>query len=106
MHASRLDLGPVLAALKLIPPPTSNVFLPTPNHSHVLINQDIKFKPIWWQVIPVLVLNQKDWPAKDGSTGITSLKAIQEAETAGDAAEAPSNFFLFFSSTTMKGMKM
>jgi hypothetical protein len=106
MHASRLDLGPVLAALKLIPPPTSNVFLPTPNHSHVLINQDINFKPIWWQVIPVLVLNQKDWPAKDGSTGITSLKAIQEAETAGDAAEAPSNFFLFFSSTTMKGMKM
>ncbi len=108
MHASRLDLGPVLAALKLIPPPTSNVFLPTPNHSHVLINQDVNLKAIWWQVIPVLVLNQKDWPAKDGSTGITSYKAILAAEKAGDAAQAPSNFFLFFSSheQAMSGMKM
>ncbi len=106
MHASRLDLGPVLAALGYIPPPTSNVFLPTPNHSHVLINQDINLRAVWWQVIPVLVLNQSDWPAQDGSTGITSLRAIRNAEKAGDAVEAPSNFFLFFSSTVMRDMKM
>jgi hypothetical protein len=106
MHASRLDLGPVLAALGYIPPPTSNVFLPTPNHSHVLITQDINLPPIWWQVIPVLVLQQSDWPAQDGSTGITSALAIQAAEKAGNAVQAPSNFFLFFSSYVMKGMKM
>jgi hypothetical protein len=106
MHASRLDLGPALATLGYIPPPTSNVFLPTPNHSHVLINQDINLAPIWWQVIPVLVLQQSDWPAQNGSTGITSFKAIQAAEKAGDAVEAPSNFFLFFASSAMKGMKM
>ena len=106
MHASRLDLGPVLAALGYIPPPTSNVFLPTPNHSHVLINQDINLKAIWWQVIPVLVLEQSDWPSQDGSTGITSFTAIRAAEHAGHAVEAPSNFFLFFSSHAMAGMKM
>ena len=106
MHASRLDLGPVLAALGFIPPPTSNVFLPTPNHSHVLIKQDINLPAIWWQVIPVLVLKQSDWPSQDGSTGITSYKAIQAAEAAGAAVQAPSNFFLFFSSTVPAGMKM
>jgi hypothetical protein len=106
MHASRLDLGPVLAALGFIPPPTSNVFLPTPNHSHVLINQDVNIRAIWWQVIPVLVLQAADWPSQDGSTGITSLKAIQAAEKAGSAVQAPSNFFLFFSSKIMPGMKM
>lgn len=50
------------------------------------------------QVIPVLVLNQSDWPAQDGSSGLTSLAAIQAALKAGTAVEAPSNFFLFFSS--------
>jgi len=104
MHASRLDLGPVLAALGYIPPPTSNVVLPTPNHSHVVINQDINIKAIWWQVIPVLVLKQSDWPPQDGSSGITSLAAIREAEKAKEAVEAPSNFFLFFSSYTMADM--
>ncbi len=104
MHASRLDLGPVLAALGYIPPPISNVFLPTPNHSHVVINQDINIKAIWWQVIPVLVLKQSDWPPQDGSSGITSLAAIREAEKAKEAVEAPSNFFLFFSSYTMADM--
>lgn len=98
MHASRLDLGPVLVALGYVQPPVTNIFVPTPNHSHVLINADINVKPIWWQVIPVLVLNQSDWPAQDGSSGLTSLAAIQTALKAGMAVEAPSNFFLFFSS--------
>jgi len=98
MHASRLDLAPVLAALKLIPSASSNVFLPTPNHSHV-VNDDAVTRPaIWWQVIPVLVLKQADWPSRGGTSGITSSAAITLAEKNGEALEAPSNFFLFFSS--------
>lgn len=98
MHASRIDLAPVLAALKLIPNANSNVFLPTPNHSHIVNDDAVTTKPIWWQVIPVLVLNANDWPNKAGTTGITSSAAIKLAEKNGDALEAPSNFFLFFSS--------
>jgi hypothetical protein len=104
MHASRIDLGKLLVALKYLPPPAMNVFLPSPNHSHVLLNEDINIKAIWWQVIPVLVLNQSEWPPKDGSSGITSYAKLKAAEKAGVALEAPSNFFLFFSSYVMKGM--
>jgi hypothetical protein len=104
MHASRLDLAPVLSELGIIPgPPTANIFVPTPNHSHVLIDQDLNLPAIWWQVIPVLVLDPSDWPAQDGSSGITSLKAIKAAIAAGQAVEAPSNFFLFFSSKVQTG---
>lgn len=98
MHASRLDLAPVLADLGFTGPPTANVFVPTPNHSHVLINPDINLAPIWWQVIPVLVTSQSDWPNKDASSGIRSYKSLQAAKNAGKAIIAPSNFFLFFSS--------
>jgi hypothetical protein len=45
----------------------------------------------------VLVLHQSGWPSADGSLGITSAKAIDEAESAGRAIEVGSNFFLFFS---------
>lgn len=107
MHASRIDLAPVLAALGLINnPPTANVFVPDPNHSHVLADGDINDPAIWWQVIPVLVLKQSDWPPQDGSSGITSVKALQAAEKAGRAIQAPSNFFLFFSSHTAADMHM
>ncbi len=98
MHASRLDLGPALAALGLIPPPTANIFLPTPNHSHVVITTDSDVPAIWWQVIPTLVLKQSDWPPQDGSRGITSVKELKLAEQKKEAIEVPSNFFLFFSS--------
>jgi hypothetical protein len=98
MHASRLDLGPVLVGLGLLPGPVSNIFVPTPNHSHVLIDADINLPAIWWQVVPVLVLDANDWPARNGSSGITSFKAINAAIKGGRALEAPSNFFLFFSS--------
>jgi hypothetical protein len=77
-----------------------------PGEFQTPINQDIKLPSIWWQVIPVLVLQQSDWPSQDGSTGITSYKAICAAEKAGTAVQAPSNFFLFFSSRVMKNMKM
>lgn len=106
MHASRLDLGPALAALGLIPPPTANVFLPTPNHDHVLISQDINLPAIWWQVIPVLVFDQSDWPAKDGSSGLVTAADIEAAVKAGRAAQVPSNFFLFFSSVSESGSAM
>jgi hypothetical protein len=103
MHASQVDLAPVLAALGYISnPPTANVFVPTPNHSHLLADSDINLAPEWWQVLPVLVLNAKDWPAQDGSSGITSTAALKSAEKAGDAIEAPSNFFLYFGSKSGK----
>jgi hypothetical protein len=103
MHASQVDLAPVLAALGYISnPPTANVFVPTPNHSHLLADSAINQSPEWWQVLPVLVLNANDWPAQDGSSGITSTKALKAAEKAGDAIEAPSNFFLYFGSKMAK----
>jgi hypothetical protein len=105
MHASRVDLGPALEALGLLPPPVANVFTPTPNHSHIVINADINIKAIWWQVIPVLVFDQTLWPNEAGTTGLTSRDALVAAEKAGQATEVPSNFFLFFSSyTTMSAM--
>jgi hypothetical protein len=111
MHASRVDLAPVLAALGYIAnPPTANVFVPTPNHSHVLDDSDINIGAEWWQVLPVLVLNKNDWPPQDGSSGITSETALNDAIQAGHAVEAPSNFFLFFGSRSvqhdMAGMRI
>jgi hypothetical protein len=111
MHASQVDLAPVLAALGLIMnPPTMNVFVPTPNHSHVLANKNLNQMAEWWQVLPVLVLTASDWPPKDGSSGITSVAALDAAEQSGDAIEVPSNFFLYFSSVVnqddMGGMDM
>jgi hypothetical protein len=50
------------------------------------------------QVIPVLVLNASDWPSADGSSGITSVAKMHAAENSGEALQAPSNFYLFFSS--------
>ncbi|MGD0570617.1 MAG: hypothetical protein ABSA78_19620 [Candidatus Sulfotelmatobacter sp.] len=106
MHASRLDLAPVLADLGYTGPATANIFVPTPNHSHVLIDADINLPPIWWQVIPVLITSQSDWPTKDGSSGITSAEKLTAAKNAGTAIAAPSNFFLFFSSYTASGHSM
>lgn len=103
MHASRLDLGPVLEQLGYVKPPVTNIFVPTPNHSHVLLKVDLNVPAIWWQVRPVLVLNQSDWPNQDGTSGINSYNAIEAALKAGTAVEAPSNFFLFFSSNTSSG---
>ena len=105
MHASSVDLSKTLFALGqaglISPPPpapTAPVFVPTPNHSHVVDNSRVNTTPIWWEVRPVLILHQEDWPAADGSSGITSAKAMDDAETAGRAIEVGSNFFLFFSS--------
>ena len=99
MHASSVDLSVLLAGSPGIPkPPTAPVFLPTPNHSHVVDNDRVNTKPIWWEVRPVLIMDRKDWPAPNGRSGITSSRAMDDAEAAGRAVEVGSNFFLFFSS--------
>jgi hypothetical protein len=98
MHASSVDLSVTLNALGKTGPPTMPIFVPTPNHDHVVDNSRVNTTPIWWEVRPVLILDQSDWPAPDGSSGITSAKAMDDAEAAGRAIEVGSNFFLFFSS--------
>jgi hypothetical protein len=98
MHASSVDLSQTLVALKKIPAATAPIFVPTPNHSHVVDNSRVNAKPIWWEVRPVLVFDQSDWPAADGSSGITSSEQMDAVEAAGRATEVGSNFFLFFSS--------
>lgn len=98
MHSSSVDLSETLAALGKTGPPTAPVFVPTPNHSHVVDNSRVNTGPIWWEVRPVLVLFQSDWPAADGSSGISSSKRMDDAEAANRAIEVGSNFFLFFSS--------
>jgi len=104
MHSSSVDLSKTLVALgKITGPPTSPTFVPTPNHSHVVDNSRVNTGAIWWQVRPVLVLSQADWPAPDGSSGITSSRKMDDAEAAGRAIEVGSNFFLFFTSRTSGG---
>lgn len=99
MHASSVDLAVLLGSLGKAPsPPTGSIFVPTPNHSHVVDGSRVNAKPIWWQVRPVLVMDPADWPAADGSSGITSSRLMDAAEEAGRAVEVGSNFFLFFSS--------
>ena len=99
MHASSVDLSVTLAALGKGPnPPTGNIFVPTPNHDHVIDDSRVNSGAIWWEVRPVLIMHKEDWPAADGSSGITSAKAMDDAEKAGRAIEVGSNFFLFFSS--------
>lgn len=99
MHASSVDLSVLLATLgKIANPPQGNVFLPTPNHDHIVDNSRVNTGPIWWQVRPVLVMDPRDWPAADGSSGLTSSTAMDAAESAGRAVEVGSNFFLFFAS--------
>lgn len=103
MHASSVDLSKTLIALgKMSGPPKAPIFVPTPNHSHVVDNSRVNAAAIWWEVRPVLVLDQSDWPAADGSSGITSSKLMDDAEAAGRAIEVGSNFFLFFSSEMAK----
>jgi hypothetical protein len=97
MHASKIDLGPALAALGKVPPGTS-VIVPTLNHSHV-IDQALTTSPIWWQIISVLVTDPAAWPDKAGTHGITSLDKLRAAQAAGQARpDTPTNFFLFFGS--------
>jgi hypothetical protein len=99
MHASSVDLSVLLAGSPGIPkPPLFPLFLPTPNHSHVVDDNFVNTRPIWWEVRPVLVNDPKDWPTPDGKHGITSVRVMDATEAAGRAVEVGSNFFLFFKS--------
>lgn len=100
MRASSVDLAQLLFAIGKTGRPTAPVFVPTPNHSHIVDNSRVNTGPIWWEVRPVLIMSPGDWPTADGSSGITSVKAMDDAEAAGRAVEVGSNFFLFFSSET------
>ena len=101
MHASSVDLSVLLTKSGT---PTAPIFVPTPNHSHVVDNSKVNTQPIWWEVRPVLVMFQSDWPSADGSSGITSVKAMDDAEANNRAVEVGSNFFLFFSSAPNHAM--
>jgi hypothetical protein len=99
MHSSSVDLSVLLAGMPGVPnPPTGSVFVPTPNHSHIVDNSRVNTQPIWWEVRPVLIMHKEDWPTPNGGSGITSVAAMDAAEAAGRAVEVGSNFFLFFSS--------
>lgn len=107
MHANEIDIAPLLAKLGYIPaPPTANIFVPLPNHDHLLASTDISVAPEWWQVIPTLVLNPADWPNAAGTSGITSISALEASIHAGHSVIVPSNFFLYFGSRVMGGMAM
>jgi hypothetical protein len=69
--------------------PSANIFVPTPNHSHVAIRPDINIGAICWRVIPVLVLKQSDGPTKDATSGLTSYQDILVAIKDGRAVQAP-----------------
>jgi hypothetical protein len=114
MHTTKIDLGPVLHQLGLIPA-DQVVQLPTPNHSHIIDGGN--FGSIWWKVVVVLVTDKSVWPNAAGTTGITSLAKLRAAQAAGKAfPDVPTNFFLFFDSrqfprtsggtTAMTGMNM
>lgn len=102
MHSSEVDLYPALVALHKIPAsPKRNIFVPTPNHVHLVNNDAINTKPIWWQVITVLVTSPSQWPNAQGTSGITSKAKLVQAEQNGEAIETPTNFFLFFASKSL-----
>jgi hypothetical protein len=95
MHTTRLDLGPPLAKMGKVSPNTT-VFVPSPNHSHIL--DETNKQAVWWQVISVLVTDPSVWPDEEGTKGINSIDALRAAQAAHKALpDAPTNFFLFFS---------
>jgi hypothetical protein len=78
--------------------PAVPISVPTPNHSHIVDTGFLNSKAIWWEGRPVLVPDESDWPATDGSSGITSVDKDGCAEADGRAIEVGSNFFLSFRS--------
>jgi len=99
MHAPTVDVFPTLAAQGKIPPsPAFNIFIPSPNHDHIIDDDVTNAIPRWWQIISVSIFDPADWPSLDGRTGIVSVEQLKAAEAAGRAVETPTNVFLFFSS--------
>jgi len=99
MHMSQIDLHPALVALGKIPhTPQHSIFMPTPNHTHIIDDDAIDTDPIWWQVIAVLVTSPSAWPNAAGTSGITSKAKLLDAEQRGEAVETGTNLFLLFAS--------
>ena len=46
------------------------------NHSHVVDNSDVNTGAIRWEVRAVLINDPRDWPTRDGKSGITSVSAM------------------------------
>lgn len=81
--------------------------LPLVNHSHIIDGDN--FGAIWWQIIAVLVFNQNIWPTvtggcpAGGKACLTSVKALRQAQAAGQASgDVPTNFFLFFDAKPLR----
>ncbi|MGC8518633.1 MAG: hypothetical protein ACP5P4_08915 [Steroidobacteraceae bacterium] len=99
MHGDKIDLFPLLAGLgKVAATPKQNIFVPLPDHDHLVRRNAIKTSPEWWQIVTVLVTEPSYWPTADGASGITSFAKLKQAESDGVAIQTPTNYFLFFSS--------
>jgi hypothetical protein len=99
MHGDKIDLFPLLAALGKVPAtPKQNIFVPLPDHDHLVKRSAINTPPEWWQIITVLVTEPSYWPTVNGASGITSFAKLKQAESDGVAIQTPTNYFLFFSS--------
>lgn len=98
MHPLQINLGPLVVSLGLLPKGT-NLYVPLVNHDHLLNNSTINQKPEWWKLVIVLVTDPKAWPNAKGTTGITSLAKLRDAQSKKQAsADVASNFFLYFGS--------
>lgn len=96
MHPVRLDLGPLLNQLGLVPPDTL-VLTPMVNHIHIL--KDPNSPERWWRIIVNLVTDPSVWPDVDATTGITSLNKLRDAQELGQVSgDIPTNMFFFFGS--------
>lgn len=81
--------------------------LPLVNHSHIIDGDS--FGAIWWQITAILVFDQNIWPdvtgacPAGGKACLTSVKALRQAQAAGQASEdVATNFFLFFDAKPLR----
>lgn len=103
MHPLQINLGPLVAQLGLLPS-GSNLYVPLVNHDHLLDNSTISQPREWWKLVVVLVEDPKAWPNAQGTSGITSVAKLRNAQAKKQAsADVPSNFFLYFSSYGLHG---
>ena len=102
MHPIVLDMSPLLSSLFPQIPSDKNLLLPLVNHIHVI--EKPKNKQQWFRILVNLVTDSSVWPDQDGTRGITSLKKLRVAQTAGYvSADIPTNMFFFFGSQPQRG---
>ena len=54
--------------------------VPLPGHDHLIASLENNLD-VWWNIMVVLVFNEKAWPAGDASHGITSVTNLTAAPT-------------------------